>query len=84
MTIGFLNIGKVKITMYDYVDEMISELPTEMIGKSVTPASNHLFEIRDNDDISKDGVLINHWDINFDFSKLMRMIALAVIWFSCT
>ena len=37
--------------MYDYVDEMINELPTEMIGESATPASNHLFEIHeDNDD----------------------------------
>ena len=51
MTIDFLDIGKVKIIMYDYVDEMIDELPTGMIGESVTPASNHLFEIRkDNDD----------------------------------
>ena len=39
MTIDFLDAGKVKITMYDYINEMISELPTEMIGKSATPAS---------------------------------------------
>ena len=52
MTIHFLDIGKVKITMYDYVDEMINELPTEMIGKLTTSASNHSFEIREdyNDD----------------------------------
>ena len=52
MTINFSNNGKVKITMYDYVDEMISKLATEMIGESTTLASNHLFKIRDdgNDD----------------------------------
>ena len=51
MTIDFSDVGKVKITMYDYIDEMISELPTEMIGKSATPSSNRLFGIReDNDD----------------------------------
>ena len=51
MTIDFLDIDKVKITMYNYIDEMISELPTKMICESATPASNHLFKIRkDNDD----------------------------------
>ena len=32
-TIDFSDDGKVKITMYDYVDEMINELPTEMISQ---------------------------------------------------
>ena len=51
MTIDFSDIGKVKITMYDYIDGMISELPNKMIGESTTPASNYLFKIRkDNDD----------------------------------
>ena len=50
MTIDSKDTGKVKITMYDYVDEMISKLPTKMIGESATPTSNHLFEIRDDDD----------------------------------
>ena len=50
MTIDFSDAGKVKITTYDYVDEMVSKLPTEMIGKSATPAFNHLFKIREDDD----------------------------------
>ena len=50
MTIDFLDAGKVRITMYDYVGEVINELPTEMIGELATPASNHLFEIRDDGD----------------------------------
>ena len=39
--------------MYDYVDEMINELPTEMISELTTPTFNHLFEIRDDDDIDQ-------------------------------
>ena len=50
ITIDFRDTGKVNITIFDYVDEMISELPTKMIGESATPASNYLFEVRDNDD----------------------------------
>ena len=50
MTIDFTDTGIVKIKMYDYVDEIISKLPTEMIGELATLVSNHLFEVRDNDD----------------------------------
>ena len=50
ITIDFTNTGKVKITMYNYVDEMISKLPTIIIGESATPATNYLFEIRDDND----------------------------------
>ena len=39
--------------MYDYIDKMISKLPTKMIGESVTPVSNHLFEIYDNNDANQ-------------------------------
>ena len=46
MTIDFSDTSKVKITINDYVDEMVSELQTKMIGISATPASSHLFEIR--------------------------------------
>ena len=51
MTIDSFDVGKVKTTMYDYIDEMISELLTKMISKLATPASHHLFKIhKDNDD----------------------------------
>ena len=36
--------------MYDYINEMIRELPTEMIGESASQASNHLFEHCENKD----------------------------------
>ena len=50
MQLARINPKYAKDTMYDYVDEMIIELPTEIIGESATPASNHLFEIRDGGD----------------------------------
>ena len=49
-TIDFSDTSKVKITMYDYVDEMIKELPTEKIVESATPAANYVFEIRNDGD----------------------------------
>jgi Reverse transcriptase (RNA-dependent DNA polymerase) len=45
MTIDFSRSGKVKFTMSDYIQEMLSTLPEEMNGESATPAANHLFEV---------------------------------------
>ena len=50
MTINFMEIGKVKITMYNYVDEMIREVPTVMQGQLATPVYNHLFEHQEDKD----------------------------------
>jgi hypothetical protein len=46
MTIDFSEDGKVKITMVNYIKEMLEELPADMAGESATPAANHLFTIR--------------------------------------
>ena len=53
MTIDFTDTDKIEITIYDYVNEMVSKLPTKIIGESATPVSNHLFEIRDDDDANQ-------------------------------
>ena len=50
VTIDLKDTSKVKITMYGYVDEMISKLPIKMIRESATAASNYLFDICGNDD----------------------------------
>ena len=39
--------GKVKILMYDYIDKMLTELPSDMNGVSTTPAALHLFNMDD-------------------------------------
>ena len=40
MTINFIEISKVKITIYDYVDGMIHGL-----GQSATPTSKNVFKL---------------------------------------
>jgi hypothetical protein len=37
--------GKVKITMKEYIQEMLDELPEDMAGEAATPAANHLFTV---------------------------------------
>jgi len=43
MKINYQQKGKVKFIMYEYTDKMLEELPAEMSGLAMTPASNHLF-----------------------------------------
>ena len=45
MTLDYTSHNKVKISMYEYLDKMLSELPTEMSSTAMTPAANHLFNI---------------------------------------
>ena len=41
MCIDYMAKGKVKISMYDYIDKMLTELPSDMNGVSTTPAALH-------------------------------------------
>ena len=45
MTLDYTSKNKVKISMYEYVDKMLTELPTDMNGAAKTPAANHLFNV---------------------------------------
>ena len=47
MCIDYTVKGKVKISMYDYIDKMLAELPSDMNGVSTTPAALHLFNVDD-------------------------------------
>ena len=51
MTIDYSTKGKVQFRMADYVEGILDELPEEMNGTAVTPASNHLFNTRDDTEI---------------------------------
>ena len=61
MTFDYTNTGKLMITMYDYIEDITegaSEIYKTGVG-SATPASEHLFEIRepneeDNELLSKE------------------------------
>jgi Reverse transcriptase (RNA-dependent DNA polymerase) len=39
--------GACRISMFDYVEEMLDELPPDMDGEAITPAANHLFAVDD-------------------------------------
>ena len=38
---------KVKVLMFDYLDKMIQEFPKAITGAAASPASDHLFKVRD-------------------------------------
>jgi hypothetical protein len=46
MQLDFSNKGKVVMTIHDYIDELIKEVPEDLLsGKASTPASNFLFNV---------------------------------------
>ena len=45
MEFNFSIPGKVIITMVNYIEEMLDELPEDMSGTAITPAANHLFYV---------------------------------------
>jgi hypothetical protein len=47
ITIDYTELGKVKFTMYDYLEDILCEKPDDMNGTAPTPASDHLFETED-------------------------------------
>ena len=47
MMFDFTENGAVTIDMSDYVKTIIADMPEEMVGKAPTPATNHLFKIRE-------------------------------------
>jgi hypothetical protein len=46
MTLDYTEDGVVKIDMRNYVNKILDELPARMDGAATTPASHHLFEVR--------------------------------------
>ena len=45
MTLYYMTKGKVKISMYKYIDKFLTELPSDMNGSIKTPAASHLFNV---------------------------------------
>ena len=48
MTLDYNINGKVKITMFGYIDKIIEEFPMELYGEPTSLVANHLFEVDDN------------------------------------
>jgi hypothetical protein len=49
MTIDYGTPGKVKITMINYIMNLLKDLPANMDGETVTAAANHLFEVNEDE-----------------------------------
>jgi len=47
MNLDFTVKGKVSITMFDYIKNMLNELPIDMAEVAVMPVATHLFEVSD-------------------------------------
>jgi hypothetical protein len=47
MTIDYSEQGKVKFKMFDYVDSILEETPTDMDGVAITPATSSLFTVNE-------------------------------------
>ena len=45
LTIDYSEKGKVKFTMYDYLEDIVEGMPDDMNGTAPTPASDNLFDI---------------------------------------
>jgi hypothetical protein len=45
MFLDYTSPGSITIRMDDYIASILSELPYDMEGESLTPAGNHLFDI---------------------------------------
>ncbi len=62
MTIDFSLPGKVKFIIFDYIKGMLDELPADMDGTVISPASSHLFDVKETADKLSDelGGLYHH------------------------
>jgi hypothetical protein len=47
MTLDYLEKGKVKVTMIDYINSIIKVFPEEIVSMRATPAADCLFDVRD-------------------------------------
>ena len=47
MTIDYSEDSKVKFTMYDYLEDILSEAPPDMDGEAVTVAKDRLFTVNE-------------------------------------
>ena len=45
MMLDYMTKGKVKIFMYDHINKLLTELPSDMNGSVKTPAASHLFNV---------------------------------------
>jgi hypothetical protein len=68
ITIDYSEHGKVKFTMYDYVEDMLEDMPGDMKGTAPTPASDNLF------DVDEDLAALNEKELDFFHRTTVRLL----------
>jgi hypothetical protein len=68
ITIDYSEKGKVKFTMYDYLEDVVSDMPDDMRGTSPTPASDNLF------DVDEESTLLTEKEADFFHRTTARLL----------
>jgi hypothetical protein len=68
VTIDYSEKGKVKFTMYDYLEDILDEMPAYMKGTAPTPASDNLF------DVDEDSPALNEKEYEFFHRTTARLL----------
>jgi hypothetical protein len=68
ITIDYSERGKVMFTMYDYLEDILDEMPNDMNGTAPTPASDNLF------DVDEDSIALNEKESDFFHRTTARLL----------
>jgi hypothetical protein len=68
ITIDYSEHDKVKFTMYDYLEDILAEMPEDMKGTAPTPASDNLFNI------DEDSLPLNEKESDFFHRTTARLL----------
>jgi hypothetical protein len=68
ITIDYSEVNRVKFTMYDYLEDILDEMPDDMNGTAPTPASANLF------DVDEDSTLLNEKESDFFHRTTARLL----------
>jgi hypothetical protein len=66
MTIYYTTKGEVKVTMVDYIKEVLVDFPGVIDGTAPMPASEHLFDVRPDEErtfLNKEQARVFHHDV---------------------
>ena len=78
MWLDFSLDGKVQVQMFDYIDEMLTELPTDMDGIAASPSAENLFQVSNNDKKLSHGraEMFCHNMAKFEHVQIFRLLLL--------
>jgi hypothetical protein len=68
LTIDYSDKDKVKFTMYDYLEDILDEMPNDMNGTAPAPASDNMFEV------DEESPLLNEKESDFFHRTTARLL----------